>query len=96
MRRISLKVRLTLWYTVLMVVVAAIVLTFVTSFSQNMINRNYEERLVNAVNEMSMQMRGRPDDIGRTGNNREPRNNDKPLNDREPPNNGEPRDGGGM
>lgn len=87
MRRISLKVRLTLWYTVLMVGVSAIVLTFVTSFSQNMINRNYEERIVNAVNDMSMQMRGRPDNRRNEGM---PPNGDNP-----PRNEGEPPHGGG-
>ena len=103
MRKISLKVRLTLWYTVLMVGVAAMVLTFVTSFSRNMINKNYEERIVNSVNEMSMQMRGRREGIGAGAmNNREPRNggeprnNDEPRSDGLPPNDGAPPGGGEM
>ena len=85
MRRISLKARLTLWYTVLMVGVSSIVLTFVTSFSQNMINRNYEERIVSAVNDMSMQMRGKPDNRRNEGN---PRNDGMPPNDDKPPRDG--------
>ena len=67
MHKLSLKYRLTLWYTVLMVVVSAIALTVVTSFSKNMINRDYEARIVDAVNGMSMQMRRPPDDIDRNG-----------------------------
>ena len=82
MRRISLKARLTLWYTILMVGVSAIVLTFVTSFSQNMINKNYEERIVTAVDGMMMQMRGRPDNRRNEGN---PRNDGMPPNDDNPP-----------
>ena len=98
MRRISLKVRLTLWYTVLMVGVSAIVLTFVTSFSQNMINRNYEERIVNAVNDMSMQMRGRPDnrrnEVGPRNDNMPPNGDNLPRDEGEPPNGESPRNEG--
>ena len=75
MRKFPLKLRLTLWYTVLMVCVSAVVLTVVTSFGKNMIDRDAKERLVGAVNGMEMQMRGRgggypermPDDALRRG-----------------------------
>lgn len=62
---ISLKARLTLWYTVLMIGASAVVLTLVTSFSQNMIQKEYEERIVGEVNETAKRIRGGPDDIER-------------------------------
>ena len=99
MRRISLKARLTLWYTVLMIGVSVIVLTFVTSFSQNMINRNYEERIVNAVNDMSMQMKGRPDNRrneGKLRNEGIPRDEDMPPDGEPPRNDGDTRRPGNM
>ena len=49
MRKISLKFRLTLWYTALMISVSAIVLTAITSFNQTMIDKDAERRLVSSV-----------------------------------------------
>ena len=68
MRKISLKFRLTLWYTALMISVSAIVLTAITSFNQTMIDKDAERRLVRSVDNVAMLMRdSRTNNINRTG-----------------------------
>lgn len=51
MKRLSIKLKVTLWYTVAMIVISAIVLFTVNSLGQNMLERDIKGRLSQTVNE---------------------------------------------
>lgn len=56
MRRMSLKLRLTLWYTILMSIISAAALFAITSYSRNMVEQDAGERIVQAVDGMAFRM----------------------------------------
>ena len=56
MRKMSLKLRLTLWYVLIMLIISAIALAAITSFSRYMVMRDAQDRLMKAVSGMEMQL----------------------------------------
>lgn len=56
MRKLSLKLRLTLWFVVIMIIISAAALAAMTSLSQKMVIRDAEDRLMKAVGGMEMRM----------------------------------------
>ncbi|MBO4897077.1 MAG: HAMP domain-containing histidine kinase [Clostridia bacterium] len=52
----SLKLRLTLWYVLIMLIISAIALAAITSFSRYMVLRDAQDRLMKAVSGMEMQL----------------------------------------
>lgn len=56
MKNISLKLKITLWYTVAMIVVSSIVLIAMNSITTEIINRDISERIVRTVEETSHMM----------------------------------------
>lgn len=60
MKKISIKLKVTLWYTLSMIIVSAIVLLAMNAASQQMIRRDISERLMQTVEEAS-HMRFIPD-----------------------------------
>lgn len=70
MSRMSLKLKITLWYSLIMLVVSGIVLTVMTSISKEMLSRDMEGRIVRAVTDLSRKMEGpggRTDSIPKFG-----------------------------
>lgn len=61
MKRLSFKFKLTLWYTLIMIIVSTVVLMAMTSISTGLINRETTEKLSRAVNEMSRELERNPD-----------------------------------
>lgn len=61
MKRLSFKFKLTLWYTLIMIIVSTVVLMAMTSISTGFLNRETTERLSRAVNEMSIELERNPD-----------------------------------
>ena len=61
MKRLSFKFKLTLWYTLIMIIVSTVVLMAMTSISTGLINRETTERLSRAVDEMSRELERNPD-----------------------------------
>lgn len=61
MKRLSFKFKLTLWYTLIMIIVSTVVLMAMTSISTELINRETTEKLSRAVNEMSRELERNPD-----------------------------------
>lgn len=59
MHKLSLKARLTLWYTVFMIVISSVALIAVASFSRNMSDRNSRERITQMVDSLAMQLENR-------------------------------------
>ena len=53
MRRFSLKLKVTIWYTLAMIVISAIVLSAMTSASHDMIHRDISSRLIKIVSDTS-------------------------------------------
>ncbi len=49
MKKISIKLKITLWYTLVMMIVAGAVLAILTSASQEMIERDIAERITKSV-----------------------------------------------
>ena len=56
MRKMSLKLRLTLWYVLIMIIISAIALAAITSFSRYMVTKDAQDRLMKAVSGMEMQL----------------------------------------
>lgn len=59
MRKIPLKLRLTIWYMILMIVVSAITLTAITSMSKNMVEGDARQRLEESVDMMARMLSGK-------------------------------------
>lgn len=59
MRKISVKLRITLWYTLSMIIIVSVAFVAITSFGQNMMRRDMEERITKSVMGMSMQITNR-------------------------------------
>lgn len=59
MNRLSLKLKITIWYTAIMIVVSMIVLTAVNSIGKEMIARDTASKLIQTVNETSKIIIGR-------------------------------------
>ena len=59
MRKLSVKLRITLWYTLSMIIIAAVAFVAITSFGQNMMLRDMQERITKSVMGMSMQITNR-------------------------------------
>ena len=59
MKGLSIRLRVTVWYTVVMIIISAAVLFAVDSFSRNMLEKNMEHRVTYAVNEMTKRVYGR-------------------------------------
>lgn len=57
-KKISVKLRITLWYTITMAVMSAIILTVMISASESVVRREITNRLINTVEENSMQFKG--------------------------------------
>lgn len=53
MNRLSVKLRVTLWYTLIMAIVSVIVMVAMTSISRQMIDRDLSMRVVRTVNDMA-------------------------------------------
>lgn len=60
MRKMSLKLRLTLWYSALISIIALTALFAVTSLSRNMMERDAKERITKSVDEMAMRLERPP------------------------------------
>ena len=56
MKRLSIKLRVTIWYTVVMIIISAAALFAMNSFSSNMLKTSMENSLRQAVNEMAKQI----------------------------------------
>ncbi len=63
MRKLSVKLRVTIWYTVAMIIISGIVLVTVNSFSKSMIERDIITRLTRTVDSFPMGPMGRRHDM---------------------------------
>nr|DAV72400.1 MAG TPA: heavy metal sensor kinase [Caudoviricetes sp.] len=61
MKKLSLKLKITLWYTFIMIIVSTVVLLAMTSISTKMLNRETVSRLTRSVNDMSRELERNPD-----------------------------------
>lgn len=68
MKKLSVKLRITLWYTLAMIIVSGIVLVSVSSFSKNMISRDVQARLARVVDEFPMGPAGKHPQKNNDGN----------------------------
>ncbi len=62
MRKLSVKLRVTIWYTVAMIIISSIVLVTVNSFSRSMIEKDVQTRLMRTVDNFSKVPAGRHPD----------------------------------
>lgn len=53
MKKMSLKLKITLWYTIAMIIISGIVMAAMSSFSTKMIERDTERRIIGTVDELS-------------------------------------------
>lgn len=60
MRKLSIKLKITLWYTIVMMLISGVVLAFMTSATQEMIERDISDRIVKNVMDFSHVL-GRPE-----------------------------------
>ncbi len=56
MKKLSIKLKVTIWYTVVMIIISAAALFAMNSFSRNMMEASMENGLKQAVNEMAKQI----------------------------------------
>ena len=61
MKKLSLKLKITLWYTFIMIIVSTVVLLAMTSISTKMLNRETVSGLTRSVNDMSRELERNPD-----------------------------------
>ena len=59
MKKLSIKLKVTIWYTVVMIIISAAALFAMNSFSRNMMEASMENGLKQAVNEMAKQIASR-------------------------------------
>lgn len=64
MKKISIKLRVTLWYTLFMIVIAALVLCIVQSLSRQILFHNITDRLIDSVNKNSRFLSAPLRDVG--------------------------------
>ena len=77
MRKMSLKLRLTVWYTLLISIISVFALFAITSFSRNMVEQDAKDRLLRTVDDMAIRlsmplpddasMQSPPDKFGKNG-----------------------------
>ncbi len=51
MNKLSIKLRVTLWYSLIMIIISSIVLVIMVSFNQMLLERDFETRIVKTVDE---------------------------------------------
>jgi len=59
MKKLSLKLKVTLWYTLVMLLLSSVVLIAISSIGRDMLDRDISERLVKTVSDFSMFYNGR-------------------------------------
>lgn len=66
MKKLSIKLKVTLWYTLILAIISVAVLFAMTSLNNNMLMRNSEQKLIETTNKIShtiLGMRIKPQDI---------------------------------
>lgn len=63
MKRLSIQLKITLWYSLVMIIVSAAVLVIMTSVSQEILARDITQRITSTVNGLSRRLQG-PDGSG--------------------------------
>ncbi|MBO5059500.1 MAG: HAMP domain-containing histidine kinase [Clostridia bacterium] len=63
MSRISVKLRVTLWYLIIMIIMSSVVLVAMTSISEEMVSRDASERITRTVRDMSRRFHIPGDDL---------------------------------
>lgn len=83
MKKLSLKLRVTLWYTLTMIILSSLALAAMSTVGRDMLRREIASRLINDVNDASRQI-GMPS-AQRPQSGQQPQDSQPPQGDQQPP-----------
>ena len=56
MKRLSIKLKITLWYILVMIIISGVVFTAMTSISQKMLENDIQDRITRSVRDVSRRL----------------------------------------